>query len=73
MAARKTRSGRLRTLEERLAWLRDKRSARKAAGEPWSYLSDEIVALEWALPILREAADVQDAIGESPFAVEKGI
>ena len=42
MAARKTRSGRLRTLEERLGWLRDKRSARKAAGEPWSYLSDAI-------------------------------
>jgi hypothetical protein len=54
MARRRTRKDRIDTLERRLAYLTRKRDELKATGRPHSYLTDEIDALEWALPVLRD-------------------
>jgi hypothetical protein len=50
----RTRKVRIETLERRLDYLVRKRDEFKVAGRPYGYLTDEIEALEWALPILRD-------------------
>jgi hypothetical protein len=49
-----TRRKRIQALERRLGYLREKRVQLARDDRPRSYLSDEIEALHWALPILQE-------------------
>ncbi len=44
----------MRALRRRLRYLIAKRDQRMEQGRPYDFLTDEIVALEWALPILDE-------------------
>lgn len=47
-------NGRIVILERRIAYLVAERDRRKREDKPFSYFSDEIRALRWALEIVRE-------------------
>ncbi len=58
MAKKRTKKERIETLEERLDWLRRKVARYQADGLPYSkysFLTDEITALEWVLPMARKS------------------
>jgi hypothetical protein len=65
-----SRPKRITILESRLEYLVAKREKRRAACEPVGWLTDEITALRWALPVLRaelaRTPDLHRAPGSRP-------